>query len=194
MKSGVREIVVYVPAGGHPATQGIARGSAIVGRPRPGAEDVKIYFEGATQGQSGMRTLADRALHAYGRLAEEASTTATRVVPRDALVVVGTFEPGPGRIVLTGEHSAAAVATWLGVPILDSAELRQGQPPALSAAQAARLSADVSIAVNGALAFALITRAGLWLDGAEWVAPDGRRTSAVAEALTWALVAIAGES
>jgi hypothetical protein len=196
MNPEISETVVYVPAGGHPATQGIARGSAIVGLPNPGSDEVRIYFEGAIYGQSDMRTLADRVVHAFGRMLEDAPTTATRLVPRDALVAVGTFESRPGRIVLTGEQSAAAVASWLGVPVLDPAELRRGQPPrALSAAKAARLVPDIEVAVTRSLAIALVERAGLRCEGQRWIAPDGRHgsTSALQEALLWALVLIAEE-
>lgn len=79
----MREIVLYVPHGGYSATADIARGSAIVGEPRAGAE-VEVYFEGAIYGQENMRTLADRAAHAAGRMLEGYTTSASRIVPRDA--------------------------------------------------------------------------------------------------------------
>jgi hypothetical protein len=191
-----REIVVYLPAGGHPDTEGIARGSAIVGLPEPGSGEVRIYFEGAIYGSANMVTLADRAVHACGRLRDRYPTIAKsrRVVPRGALVAVGTFDEAAGRIILTGEQSAAAVATWLGVPTLDPAELRRSDLPRVSAAEvAARLAPDIRADVNRGLAAALIRRAGFRREGGEWIAPDGRRTSADAEALNWALVAIAAE-
>ncbi|MBS1887574.1 MAG: hypothetical protein JSU06_10335 [Actinobacteria bacterium] len=192
--SAAREIVVYVPAGGHPATAGIVRGSAIVGLPDPGSEEVRIHFEGALYGQSGMATLADRAVHACGRLRERYPTVAKRVVPRAALVVVGTLDETGGRIILTGEQSAAVVATWLGLPVLDPAELRRSALPTVDAAElAARLAPEVKVAVNRDLAGALIGRAGLRREDDAWVAGDGRRTSAIGEALIWALVAIAAE-
>lgn len=124
----VREIALYVPAAEHRATSGIAPGSAIVGRPEPGAEDVQIYYEGGVHGQSEMRTLADRAVYACGRLIEDYPTVATRLVPRVALVTVGTFNPGASRIMLTGSQSEAAVAAWLGRAVLDPAELKREQP------------------------------------------------------------------
>lgn len=124
--SAAPEIVVYVPAGGHPDTVGIARGSAVLGRPEPGDDRVRVYFEGAVYGQMGMRTLADRARHAWGRLVERYPTVACRLVPREALVVVGTFEPRAARIILTGPRSKAVVAAWLGVVRLDPEELESG--------------------------------------------------------------------
>ncbi|MBN9624211.1 MAG: hypothetical protein J0H06_14900 [Actinobacteria bacterium] len=190
--TATREIVVYLPAGGHPATEGIARGSAIVGVPEPGTEEVRIYSEDSLYGQSNMITLADRALVAYERLRDRAPTVTMRVVPRGALVTVGTFDEAAGRIILTGDQSAAAVATWLGVPTLDPAELRRSTPPQMDAAElAARLAPDIRADVNRGLAAALIRRAGFRREGGEWIAPDDRRTSADAEALNWALVAIA---
>lgn len=192
--SAAREIVVYVPAGGQPATAGIARGSAIVGLPEPGSEEVRVYFEGALYGQAGMVTLADRAGHACGRLRERYPTVAKRVVPRSALIVVGTFDEAAGRLILTGEQSAAVVATWLGVPVLDPAELRRSPLPRVGAAElAARLAPDVRMAVNRDLATALIGRASLRREDDGWVVGDGRRTSAIGEALIWALVLIAAE-
>ncbi|MBS1845667.1 MAG: hypothetical protein JST53_14720 [Actinobacteria bacterium] len=124
--SAAPEIVVYVPAGGHPATAGIARGSAILGRLVPGGEEVRIYFEGGVYGQVNMRTLADRARHAFGRLVENYPTKACRLVPREALVAVGTFESRAGRIMLTGPHSETVVAAWLGVIGLAPEELASG--------------------------------------------------------------------
>lgn len=122
------EIVVYLPASGHPATEGIHPGSAIVGRPEPGADVVRIYYEGALYGSTGMRTLADRAVHACGRLQQSYPTVAARVVPRDAVTVVGTFDPRSKRIMLTGSQSERAVAAWLDVPRLDPAELKSENP------------------------------------------------------------------
>lgn len=122
------EIVVYLPAPGHPATEEIRPGSAIVGRPEPGSDAVRIYYEGALYGQVNMRTLADRAVHACGRLQQDYPTTAAKVVARDALTVVGTFDPRAGRIMLTGRQSERAVAHWLGTSDLDPAELEPERP------------------------------------------------------------------
>lgn len=125
------EVVVYVPAAGHRATAGIVRGSAIVGRSDARREEVRIYYEGAIHGQSEMRTLAGRAVYACGRMADDYPTTAAMSVPGEVLVAVGTFDPSASEIVLTGEHSAAAVAEWLDMPRLDPAELRRAleHPP-----------------------------------------------------------------
>lgn len=123
----VKEIIVYLPSGSDPATASIVRGSAIVGQPRAGSDEVAIYFEGAIYDQRNVRTLADRAKHAAGRMVEEYPTTAMRVVPRDALIVVGTFDLREGRILLTGPHSERAVADWLGAPRLDPTELRPSE-------------------------------------------------------------------
>jgi hypothetical protein len=187
----VREIVLYVPRGGYPSTADIARGSAIVGEPRTGAE-VEVYFEGAIFGQQNMRTLADRATHAAGRMLERYATSAARIVPRDALLAVGTFDFRSGRITLTGADSERIVAAWLGTPQLDPAELAQGARQAARAANIAHLVPDVTVTVNRSLGEALIERAGIGREGEGlWVDGDGRRTSVIAEALIWALVAIA---
>jgi hypothetical protein len=187
----VREIVVYVPRGDYPSTADIARGSAIVGEPRTGAE-VEVYFEGAIFGQENMHTLADRATHAAGRMLERYATSAARIVPRDALLAVGTFDFRSGRITLTGADSERVVAAWLGTPQLDPAELAQGARRAARAADIAHLVPDVTVTVNRSLGEALIERGGIERVGERcWVDARGHRTSAIAEALTWALVAIA---
>jgi hypothetical protein len=188
----VREIVLYVPAGGHRATADIARGSAIVGEPRAGAEEVEVYFEGAVFGRENTRTLAERVKHAAARMLERYPTAAARAVPREALLAVGTFDFREGRIWLTGPDSEAAVAAWLGTPRLDPSELAERPRGRLRMPDAAPPVPDVSVAVTRSLGEALIERAGIERDAeGRWVAGDGRRTSAVSEALIWALVAIA---
>jgi hypothetical protein len=190
----VREIVVYVPADGHRATADIARGSAIVGEPHAGADEVTIYFEGAIYGQESMRTLADRATHAAGRMLEGYATVAARLVPRDALIAVGTFDFRVGRINPTGPDSERAVAAWLGTPRLEPAELAPTAKYAPSTREVAHLVLDITVTVNRSLGEALIERAGIGRDGeGSWLAADGRRTSTISEALLWALVRIASE-
>ena len=66
----------------------------------------------------------DRARHAFGRLAEEYPTTACRLVPREALVAVGIYQPPARRIMLMGPRSEAVVAAWLGVIRPNAYELR----------------------------------------------------------------------
>lgn len=192
---GTGEVVVYLPAGGHPATAGITRGSAIVGQPKRGADEVTIDFEGAIFGQANMRSLADRAAHAAGRMLEAYPTVARRVVPRDALLAVGTFDLREERITLAGPDSERAVAAWLGTRHLDPAELVRAPRQRPTGADVAALTADISVTVNHSLGEALIERAGIRRDGEEnaWFDREGRRTSAIAEALIWALVAIADE-
>jgi hypothetical protein len=113
------------------------------------------------------------------------------LVPRDALVAVGTFDPSAGEIVLTGDQSAAAVAEWLGMPQLDPTELRRGLEHPLTVRRLAE--PEINIALNGDLALSLIHRSGLRREEGEWVSPDGRRTAAIAEAVLWALLRIAAE-
>lgn len=184
--AGVREIVVYLPNGGHPATADIVRGSAIVGRPRFGSEEVTVYFEGAIYDHENVRTLADRATQAAGRMIERYPTVAKRVVPREALMVVGTFHLQRRQIILTGPRSERAVAEWLGTVRLDPAELR----PSSGAIGEEVLGAGVA-SVDAGLLHELMRRGGVRAEGHEWVASDGRRTSAVGDALLWALESIA---
>jgi hypothetical protein len=183
------EVVIYVPAAGHPATAGIARGSAIVAQPDAKRQEVRVYYEGAVYGQSEMRTLADRAVYACGRMVDNYPTAAATLVPRDALAAVGTFDPSTSEIVLTGDQSAAAVAEWLDMPQLDPAELRRGLEHPLTVRKLA--DPEIKVVVSGDLALALIRRSGLRREEGEWISPDGRRTAAISEAVLWALLRIA---
>lgn len=176
-----REIVVYLPTGGDPATTEIVRGSAILGRPRFGSAEVTVYFEGAIYDHENVRTLADRATQAAGRMVERYPTVAKRVVPCDALIAIGTFDLRDRRIILTGPHSERAVAEWLGTVRLDPAELR----PSSGAIGAGMATVDAG------LLHELMQRGGVRAEGHEWVTTDGRRTSAVGDALLWALENIA---
>jgi hypothetical protein len=97
-------------------------------------------------------------------------------------------------IALTGSDSERTVADWLGTLRLDPAELEQQARGRPRARDVAHLVPDVSVAVTRSLAEALIERAGIEGDGeGEWFRGDGRHTSAISEALTWALVAIAAD-
>lgn len=183
---GAGEIVVYLPKGGRRASADIARGSAIVGRPDASSERVTIYFEGAIHGQENLRTLADRANQAAGRMIQRYPTTAMRAVPRDALMAVGTFDPQGRQITLTGPHSEGAVAEWLGTVQLDPAELRPSREAGGLHVPGSRIAA-----VDAGLLHALMQRGGIRAEGHEWVADGGRRTATVAEALLWALETIA---
>jgi hypothetical protein len=183
------EVVVYVPVRATVATASIARGAAIVGRPDARREEVRIYYEGAIYEQCEMRTLADRAVYACGRMVDNYPTTAVMSVPREALVAVGTFDPSSNEIVLTGDQSAAALAEWLDMSQLDPAELRRGPEHPLIVRRLA--DPEINVALNGDLALALIRRSGLRREESEWVSPDGRHTTAIAEAVLWALLRIA---
>jgi hypothetical protein len=115
--------VVFVPRAGDPATAGILPGSGIVGLPQPGAERVLVHYEGARYGQVGMARLADRVLHAHGRLAHNYPTVARMSSPRASLVEVATYSPSAATITPIDAASEAAIAAWIGAETLDPAEL-----------------------------------------------------------------------
>jgi hypothetical protein len=114
------EGIVYVPAGDDPAVTSIPAGAGIVGEP-VGDGDVTIYFEVA--GAVNTRTFAQRVRIAYERMTDRAQTTKARLVPRDALVPVGTYSPTRLEVSVTGPRSARRLGDWLGVAELDH-ELR----------------------------------------------------------------------
>jgi hypothetical protein len=184
-----REIILYVPAGSR-STARIPRGSAIVGEPRFGAREVEIYFESAAPERRGLRTLADRALSASGRMLERAVFGGCLLVPPKALTIVGTFNFAEGSIALTGPHSERAVADWLGTPQLDQGELRESG--SIFAGHELMSTGPTSAThLEPALVYALLERGGIEPDGEGWRAPDGRRTVTVGDALIWALERIA---
>jgi hypothetical protein len=111
-----------------------------------------------------------------------------RVLPRDVLMAVGTFELQRRQIILTGPHSEGAVAEWLGMAQLDPAELRPS-----GEAGGVNLPGSAIASVDAGLLHELMQRGGIRAEGHEWVTSDGRRTTAVGNALLWALESIAQE-
>lgn len=188
-----REIVLYIPAGGHRATAGIPRGSAIVGRPQVEVDEVEIHFEAGGPDRRRRESLADRALIASGRLLEGVECESSRSVPRGSLLAVGVFLFGEGRIVLTGKHSVRALADWLGLARLGRAELRQGGAPQVGVQAVADTEphAFSSARLDPALLWALLERGGVVAEGEGWLDTDGRRTTEVGDALIWALERLA---
>jgi hypothetical protein len=117
-------VVVYVPAGGHPATSGIPPRSGIVGRP-DGSDLTVVHFEDGPDDRIGIPSLADRVASAYDRMATAFPLSAKVIVPRDVIVAVGVFRPRERLVELTGSDSEARLAGWLadGGRQLDPAEL-----------------------------------------------------------------------
>jgi len=159
---GAAEITIYVPAPGDPATAAIAKGSAIIGQPSPDGVEVKVYYEGATFGQTEMETLVDRARHAASRMLASYPTSAMRIVPKEALVAVGVFDRG--RILLTDAGAEQALADWLGVPRLDRAELGGGVPNPTFAQATAIAEAISSFEADGDV----VLQGWQMIDGAEF--------------------------
>ena len=139
-----------------------------------------VYFEGAIYDRENVRTLADRATQAAGRMVERYPTVARRIVRPDALTAVGTFDLGRRRIILAGPHSERAVAN--GSARSDSTRRASASSGAIGAGMAT---------VDAGLLHELMRRGGVRAEGHEWVTGDGRRTSAVGDALLWALENIA---
>jgi hypothetical protein len=187
-----RPIVLYVPAGSR-STARIPRGSAVVAQPRCGAHEIEVYFEGASPGRRGLRTFADRALSASGRLLERAVFGGCLLVPPTALTVVGVVNFPTGTIELTGPHSQRAVADWLGLPQLAPAELRESGGT-IAENPTSPTAASCTGQLEPSLLRRVLKRGGITEDREGWRAPDGRRTTAVDDAFVWALERIAQDA
>lgn len=110
---------VYTPNRDAPAVVRLAVASidprsAIVGSPDAPdtAERTLIYYEGNRYGAGNIVTFADRAMIAAGRLAERYPTVARAAVPRQALLLVGSFTAGHG-VDVPDASSLIALAKWL---------------------------------------------------------------------------------
>lgn len=181
----MRPIVLYVPAGSQ-STARIPRGSALVAQPRCGAHEIEVYFEGAAPGHRGLRTFADRALSASGRLLERAVFGGCLLLPPTALTAVGVVNFPTGTIELTGPHSQRAVADWLALPQLDPAELRESGS-IIPGDDLTSPAATWTGRLDPSLLRMVLKRGGIKQDREGWCAPDGRRTTAVDDAFVWAL-------
>ena len=117
-----QKIAVFVPA--NPTATLIARGSAIVGQ--TGGEEgehITIYYEGNLLGYADVKTYADRARIAAGRLAERYPTIARATVPQSALRQIGWFNPETGIELFDEVQTKDALAFWLAMEVIEEKEL-----------------------------------------------------------------------
>lgn len=121
--SHTQQFAVFVPANAAgPIAQIIVRGSALVGT-ATGGELVTVDFEGNIYGASNIRTFADRARHAADRQSVLYPTIARRTIPRSDLRQVAWFDPDTGITLLDDDDAQKALASWLGVEIIDPSDL-----------------------------------------------------------------------
>lgn len=116
-------LAMYLPVStAVPVATIVARGSAIVG---PAASEdaahLTVDYEGAVYGQVNLKTYADRARQAAGRHLSRSPTSARLVVARSDLRQIGWFDPTKG--IMLFNEMREEVASWLGVEIIDPAEL-----------------------------------------------------------------------
>lgn len=139
-RDGYGRIFLVVPKDDASSATGIAAGSALVtygdgsvdgGLPFESTDYMQVYYEGNVYGASNLRTLADRARHAAGRMVQTAPTIAKRLVPPEEMVVAGTLADGwmhcsPGEMLVEpDEDGREALARWLGSDVeAVEAELR----------------------------------------------------------------------
>lgn len=84
------QLNVYVPAGED--FFGIYPGSAVVGFDRA-SRLCEVYFEGGLYNAGYFADFSNRLLHAAGRCIQHYPTVARLSLPREALQLVGTYEP-----------------------------------------------------------------------------------------------------
>lgn len=113
---------VYVPASAVPALSHIADGSGIVGELQEDGS-VLLDFEGNTVGSPSLNRYANRVLQAAARQERRYPTRARMLAVPDDLVAIGEFDAREQVVRLTGEDSAARLATWLGLEEVPADEL-----------------------------------------------------------------------
>jgi hypothetical protein len=106
------EMRLWIPEESATTTAWLLPGSALVSVACSG-EQVVCYAEGNMYGAENMHTLADRAMHAAGRLRTGYPTVAARSIQRSQITPVGSYDEDRGEIRLTpgSEH---IVARWIG--------------------------------------------------------------------------------
>lgn len=116
-------LAMYVPVSASvPIATIVARGSALVGPiTSVDTEHIPVYDEGKVLGYANVKTYADGASVAAGRLIACYPTVARSVVLRSELLHVGLFDPDTGITLL--DDAKEAVASWLGVNEVEEKEL-----------------------------------------------------------------------
>jgi hypothetical protein len=108
---------LWIPDGGTAAEDFVLPGSAVVSVACSG-EQVLCSFEGNKYGAVNMQTLADKAMHAAGRLRTGYPTAALRSFPRSELTPVGLYDEELGELHIE-RGNEAIVARWVGCEVDD---------------------------------------------------------------------------
>ena len=106
------EMRLWIPDEHTPAAEWVLPGSALVSVACSG-EQVVCSYEGNKHGAVNIVTLADKAMHAAGRLRTGYPTAAVRSFRRSELVPVGFYDEEQGELHITG-GAHANVARWVG--------------------------------------------------------------------------------
>jgi hypothetical protein len=105
-------LTIYIPSGRTPT--GIAPGSGIVGRPQQDGQ-ILCYYEGNLYGSENLKLYRERLMHAAGRMIQHAPTIAMMLLPSDALLAVGRYDPDIWAVAELTDPDAASA--WAGEPV-----------------------------------------------------------------------------
>jgi hypothetical protein len=114
------QVLVWAPRPDTLARSAVDRASGIVGSREGGS--VVLDYEGNRYGAANVRTFADRVRVAYGRHTTRYPTVARIAADEGELVELGYYTPATGEVTVHG-HALGDLLEWLGVDVLDPAEL-----------------------------------------------------------------------
>jgi hypothetical protein len=141
------EMRIWIPEEHTDTFEWVLPGSAVVSAACSG-ERVVCSVEGNKYGAENMKTLADRAMHAAGRLRTGYPTVAARAIPRSQIVPVGFYDEERGELHLE-QGTENSVAMWIGCRVDElSSELITTGSATHSAQRALR---ELDLTPNGRL-------------------------------------------
>jgi hypothetical protein len=118
-------VTVVIPRAGSSLAETVATGSAVVKSIHHNEDDgnVHVYFEGNVYGATNLHRFADKLQSATSRMLTRYPTVACKIVPKDDVIAIGTFDEVTGQFHVLDDAARKLLVQWLGGE-LDEAELR----------------------------------------------------------------------